>query len=69
MKNFKVKSIKVPEGVQVTFFNKPNFDDERLHTKQEMECLETPLRLNLLELMNNLRLTKGVNVNSIAVTF
>ena len=33
MKNFKVRSIKVPEGVQVTFFNKPNFDDERLHTK------------------------------------
>jgi hypothetical protein len=48
MKEFRVKSIKVPDGVEVSLFKEENFNNEELTADQGIDCLTTPFNLNFL---------------------
>lgn len=50
LKQFRVKSVKVPENVEVTFFKEEQYEDEHMTTDKHLECLDTPFNLSFLQL-------------------
>jgi hypothetical protein len=50
MKEFKVKSVKVPDNVEVTFFKEEFYKDEHVSTDKNLDCLPTPFNLSFMQM-------------------
>lgn len=48
MKLFKIKSVKVPAGLRVTFYRQEDYVEERMVTEVDVACLDKPFNLNLI---------------------
>lgn len=48
MKNFKVKSVKVPENVKITFFKEEFYKDDHVTAEESLDCLTTPFDLSFM---------------------
>ena len=48
MKQFRVRSVKVPQGIRVTFYREEEYVEEKLTTEVDIPCLDKPFNLALL---------------------
>jgi hypothetical protein len=68
LRQFRVRSVKVPDDIEVTFYLQTHYKEEHITTDHNLECLDVPFNLSFLQLKQSLRrINTGFITNSLQV--